>query len=256
MSSQKRLFLLLITILITIGVCGCMSVEQDYKEPIRDYLEKKYDCGFTVHSATEAFSGSDGQYIYAQCESVEYPGEMFDVYCYCVDEEKNGEVISLNGEDYNIYEKYAEVSFADEMKRAVEQLLPEDVFVGCKIRFDCGYALHYCVTEEQFKQGLEACLNNKEFYSFVTLYIVAGDNADITLLQETVEGYCSKYNAHEQYVYFATSPNMDKAVVEDHFNENSAKFGRHLLDCNLIQEVRCTEMNRDKGIVEQTIEKR
>ncbi len=256
MSRIKRSFLLLLTILIMIGVSGCMSVEQDYKEPIQNYLKEKYGCDFVVHKAAEGFSGSDGKYVYALCESLEYVGKTFGVYCYSVAGEERGDSIAFGEETFFIYDKYAEVCFTDQMRQEIKELLPTDVFVECKIKFDCGYALHYSVTQEQFRQGMDFCLNSKEFYSYVTIYIVTDENADIDLLQGIVEDYCSKYNAHEQYLYFATSPNMDKEIIVSHFNENSEKFGSHMLDCDVVKEVKCTEMNRDKGIVERTIEKR
>lgn len=48
MSRLKRSFLFLITILIMIGVSGCMSVERDINEPIQNYLKEKYDCNFEI----------------------------------------------------------------------------------------------------------------------------------------------------------------------------------------------------------------
>lgn len=256
MGRLKRFVLSLILILIMIGACGCMNAEQEYVASIQNYLEGKYNCGFTVHNVNEGFSGSDGNYIHASCESEEYAGKVFDVYCYPIGGDKTGDEISVSGESYVIYEKYAEVYFANQMRSEVEALLPENVFVECKIKFDCGYALHYALSEEEFNQGMESCLNNKEFYSFVTVYVVSDENAAAEELQKTVEEYCAKYNAHEQYMYFATAPQMDKAVITSHFEENADKFGTHMIECDLISEIGCTEMNRDEGIVERTVEKR
>jgi len=142
------------------------------------------------------------------------------------------------------------------MKHDIKQRLSDDVFVECKIQFDCSYALHYSITEEQFKMGMETCLNDKEFYSYVTVYVVADEKTDMESLQETVESYCSKFNAHEQFLYFAISPMMEKDAIEQHYGENPQSFGKHMYDCDLIQHIECTEMNRDTGIVERTIEKR
>ena len=232
-----------------------MSITNDYKTPILDFLKGKYTCDFEIHRTTTRFSGSDGAYIYAVAESKEFSGETFEIYCYPDNGETTGENIVIDGEKYVIYEKYAEIYFANQMKQEIEQLLDDDVFVACKIKFDCGYALHYSVTDAQFAAGLKACLDNDEFYSTVSVYIVADEKADIEEIRELVESYNSNFNAYEQYLYFSVALPDTSETVSQHYEDNRTSFGKHMLECEQISYVECTEFRRNQGIVERTVEK-
>lgn len=253
--THKNSFLMVIALLVVWNLCGCSALFADYKGPIQGYLEAKYNCSFTIHQATDGWSGNDGTFIHAIAESEEFEGETFEVYCYPDDGETQGDQITISGKKYVVYEKYAEVCFAHQMESEIKQLLSDDVFVACRIKFDCGYALHYCVTEDQFDSGLKACLDNKDFYSTVSVYVIADENINMDTVRATVENYCNQYNAFEQYLYFSIAPSLNQSTVYQHFEEHRTSFGKHQLECELIKQVECTEIRRDTGIVERTVEK-
>lgn len=248
MSRLKRSFLLLITILIMIGVCGCMSVEQDYKEPIQNYLKEKYGCNFEIKQVTKEFNGLDGSYLRAICQSDTNDG-IFEVFCY-LDSKKDGDKIAIGENEYVILDDYADVIFMNQLKVKIEEQIGADAFLQCQVTFS-----DHFVTEEEYKAGMRACLDNAELYSHVTVYVVVKDETTLEALREKVETVCLSFNAYRQYLYFAVASSADVTEIQKHFENNEDTFDQHMNECDLINKVYFSLIKRDEGIIKRSVEK-
>lgn len=248
MNRLKQLLLLLITILIILGTCGCMSVEQDYKEPIQNYLKEKYGCNFEVKQVTKEFNGYDGSYIRTVCTSEEYAGN-FEVFCYPV-EGRIGDKIMLDGGEYVIIDDYADIVFQNQLEEQLKEQIDEDVFVKCQITFS-----NYCITEPEYKSGMKACLEDQAHSSHVVVYIVTNNEDELERIQKMVETSCLEINAYMQYLYFAIAPSADVSDIQQHFEENPELFDQHIKECDQIERVQFTLIKRDEGITKRSVEK-
>lgn len=237
----KKVFLLLIIVFIMMGVCGCVSTDLIYKEPIKEYLENKYGCAFEIHQASRAFSGLDGSYIYAVCESETNKG-VFSVYCYPA-EENDDKNVSIGGEDYVITDDYADIVFQNELEQKLKNAIDEDVFLKCQITFS-----NHFITDEEYDKGFETCLNDKNLYSHVTVYAVLTDVTKIDAIREKAENICLGYNAYRQYLFFAVAKSEDINDICKHYEKNFEMFDQHMEDCDLIEKVDFTLLKRDEGI--------
>lgn len=244
----KRTFLLLITILIMIGVCGCMNVEQDYKEPIQNYLKEKYGCNFEVKQVTKEFNGLDGSYLRAVCQSDTNEGS-FEVFCY-LDENKAGDKITIGEDKYVILDDYVDVIFMNQLKSEIKEQIGSEAFLQCQVTFS-----DHFVTEEEYKAGMQECLNNSELYSHITIYVAVKDESNLETLREKVENICLAYNAYRQYLYFAVAPSADVPDIQQHFEGNEDTFDQHLNECDLIDRVYFSLIKRDEGITKRSVEK-
>lgn len=248
MSRFKRTVLLLISILIMIGVCGCMSVTQDYKETIQIYLKEKYGCNFEVMQVAEEFNGHDGSYLRAICRS-ETNEETFEVFCF-LDEKKNGDKITIGEDEYTILDDYVDIIFMNELKAKIEKQIGTEAFLRCQVTFS-----DHFVTEDEYKAGLQACLDNADLYSHVTVYVVVKDETNLDVLRENIESVCLNYNAYRQYLYFAVAPNADIVELQKHFENDEDTFDQHMNECSLIEKVYFSLIRRDEGITKRSVEK-
>lgn len=254
MSRLKRACLLLITILIVIGVCGCMNEEQDFKTPVLEYLKDKYECNFNVLSVSH-LKGTDGKYVQLVCESSANPGEAFRVECYPADGEKKGDHIAVGGDECVIFEKYSDIVFAKQMEQELMQVIGGDVFVRCEILSNHSQTRYYGTTKEQFQAGMKACLEQPDVYSYVSVYVVMGADADMDQIQSAVESYALNCNAHSQYLAFAVMPELVDEVVTQHYEENKNSFVAHMGVCEWVLHLESVELNRAQGIVNRFVEK-
>lgn len=248
MKRLKQSLLLLITILIMIGVCGCMSVEQDYKEPIQNYLKEKYGCDFEVQQITKEFNGHDGSYLRAVCQSNTNEGN-FEVFCY-LDGEKSGNKITIGKNEYVVLDDYVDVIFMNQLKTEIEEQISTDSFLQCQVTFS-----DHFISEDEYKTGMQVCLNNAELYSHITVYVVVKDESDLEALREKVETTCLSYNAYRQYLYFAVAPNASIPEIQKHFENNEETFDQHINECELIDKVYFSLIKRDEGITKRSVEK-
>ena len=248
MSRLKRLILLLITILIMIGVCGCMSAEQDYKEPIQKYLKEKYGCNFDVKQVTKEFNGLDGSYLRALCQSETQEG-IFEVFCY-LDEKKSGDKIAIGEDEYVILDDYVDIIFMNELKSKIDAQIGTEAFLKCQVTFS-----DHFITEDEYKAGIQACFDNVELFSHVTVYVAVKDEANLEIIREKVENICLGYNAYRQYLYFAVAPNAEAEELLKHYESNEDTFDQHLNECDLIDKVYFSLIKRDEGITKRSVEK-
>lgn len=250
----KRLSLFLAIILITMGVCGCMNEDKDFRTPVLEYLKDKYGCDFSVLSEA-AVKGTDGEFIQLFCESAEEPGASFRVECHLADGTKSGDCIQAGGDEYVVYEKYSDIVFARQMEQELKQMLGDEAFVRCSILSNHSVTRYYGTTKEQFLAGMKTCLEQPDVYSYVNVYIAAGADADLDRIQSEVEAYALKYNAHAQYLFFAVMPELAEDVISRHYEENKDSFVAHMGVCEWILQLESVELRRDQGIVNRFVEK-
>lgn len=248
MSRLKRSFLFLITILIMIGVSGCMSVERDINEPIQNYLKEKYDCNFEIEQITKEFNGLEGSYLRAICHSDVDEG-AFEVFCYLNSDEK-GDKITIDENEYVISDDYADVIFMNQLKAKIEEQIGTDAFLQCQVTFS-----NHFITKDEYKTGLQACLNNTDLYSHITVYVAVEDESVLDALRKEVETVCLSFNAYRQYLYFAVAPGEDVSDIQKHFEDNMNIFDQHINECELIDKVYFSLIKRDEGITKRSVEK-
>ena len=246
----KRVPLVLAIILIMMGVCGCMNEEKDFQTPVLAYLNEKYGCDFNVQSVF-----NEKECVRLVCESAENPGELFRAECYLADGEKTGDSISVDGEEYLIYEKYSDIVFAKQMEQELKQAIRDDVFVRCKILCNHSVNEYYGTTREQYEAGMKFCLEQSDVYSYVSAYIVMGADADLDKIQAAAEAYALDCNAHAQYLCYAVMPELMEDVAAQHYEENKDSFVAHMGICELILQMESVELERNNGIIGRIIEK-
>lgn len=225
-----------------------MSVEQDYKEPIQNYLKEKYGCNFEVKQVTKEFNGQDGSYLRAICQSDTNEG-TFEVFCY-LDEKRTGDKITIGEENYVIFDDYVDVIFMNQLKSMIEEQIGTEAFLQCQVTFS-----DHFVTKEEYNAGMQACFDNLELYSHVTVYVTVKDETNLEALREKVESICLEYNAYRQYLYFAVAPKADAAELQKHFDSNEDTFDQHMNECDLIDKVYFSLIKRDEGVTKRSVEK-
>jgi len=248
MSRLKRMFILQTLILMMIGVSGCMSDEFDYKEPIQNYLEEKYGGNFEIKQINKEFNGSDGSYIRAICQSDTMEG-AFEVYCY-LDEKKSGDEITIGENQYVIVDDYVDIIFENQLKSHIQERIGTDVFLQCQVTFS-----DHFITEKEYHEGLQGCLDNTDLYSHVTVYVAVQEEEKLEKLREEVESVCLGFNAYRQYLYFAVASSADVADIKQHFENNKDTYDQHMNECDLIDKVYFSLIRRDEGITKKSIEK-
>lgn len=225
-----------------------MNAGQEYKEPIQNYLKEKYGCGFEVKQVTEEFSGLDGSYLRAVCQSETNEG-TFEVFCY-LDEKKSGDKITIGEKEYVILDDYVDVIFLNELKNQIEDQIGTEAFLKCQVTFS-----DHFITTDEYESGIQACLENPELYSHVTVYVVVKDETVLDVLREKVESVCLGYNAYRQYLYFAVAPDAKAEKIEEHFGKNEDTFDQHMNECELVDKVYFSLIRRDEGITKRSVEK-
>lgn len=245
--SKKRLFFVILIITIT-GVYGCMGTGMDYKKAILSYLREKYDCDFEVKQITKEFNGFDGNYLRAVCNSITNH-ETFEVYCY-MDDEKNGDAITINQKKYVILDNYVNVLFGNQLESILQDKIGAEIFLKCEVTFS-----DHFVTKEEYKAGMQDCMNNKELYSHVTVYAIAENETILKSIRQKVEEACLNLNAYRQYLYFAVASDKNVSDIQEHYDKNEGTFDQHINECGLIKKVFFTLLKRDEGITNKTVER-
>ena len=225
-----------------------MNEEKEFKTPVLEYLKNKYECDFYILSVFD-MKGTDGGYVQLICENAENPGTVFRVECYPADEEKNGDRITVGGDEYVIFEKYSDIVFAKQMEQELMQIVGGKAFIRCVILSNHSQTRYYGTTNEQFRAGMKACLEQPDVYTYVSIYVVMGADSDVDQIQSAVEAYALNCNAHSQYVAFAVMPKLMEDVAVQHYEENKNSFVAHMGVCEWILRLESVEIKRDQGVV-------
>ena len=227
-----------------------MNEEKDFQTPVLAYLNEKYGCDFNVQSVF-----NEKECVRLVCESAENPGELFRAECYLADGEKTGDSISVDGEEYLIYEKYSDIVFAKQMEQELKQAIRDDVFVRCEILCNHSVNEYYGTTREQFEAGMKSCLEQPDVYSYISAYIIMGADADMERIQAAAEAYALNFNAHAQYLCFAVMPKLMEDVAAQHYEENKDSFVAHMGICEMILPMDSIRLKKDQGVVSRLVEK-
>ena len=227
-----------------------MNEEKDFQTPVLAYLNEKYGCDFNVQSVF-----NEKECVRLVCESAENPGELFRAECYLADGEKTGDSISVDGEEYLIYEKYSDIVFAKQMEQELKQAIRDDVFVRCEILCNHSVNEYYGTTREQFEAGMKSCLEQPDVYSYISAYIIMGADADMERIQAAAEAYALNFNAHAQYMCFAVMPKLMEDVAAQHYEENKDSFVAHMGICEMILPMDSIRLKKDQGVVSRLVEK-
>lgn len=245
-----RLIAVLAVLLAVLSVAGCSISDRAFEKPIQSYLSDKYGCDFSVLQVSRGFSGNDGFFICAVAESADLEGREFEVYCY-PNKETSGATIALSGKIYAVYDKYADIYFADQMEKDIQKLLACDAFVRCNVRFDTTSALHYEIPGTDFMAGMKSCLDSDQWLSYVTVYVIAAGDADMESLMAKVKTYALSNNAYRQYIYFGKTDSL--TFTRKHADLSDNDFSEHMKMGDCIQQMWFTGMKRDEGITKETV---
>ena len=106
--------LVVLSMMLTQGLCGCSKKGSGYDRVIR-YMEKKYGTEFELAGVSATYGTDDSHHV--TLSSPEYPGKLITVYA----KECKGEV-----EDLSVSENFPGIRYEAEIRNALEETL-----VGC-----------------------------------------------------------------------------------------------------------------------------
>lgn len=220
----RRYLLILMMILISIGVCGCMDRELnvlEYRKEILTHLEIKYDSEFEIIKTYQEFDGNTGVCVRASCKSMEYE-DVFTVYCY-LDSSMADEKCIIEGKEHGISDNYTKILYQNQILEEIDEINNNNYIIKCKIDF-----LVVSPTIEEYANGIEYCLQNEDFDPYLKFYIVTQSSTDVSKLRDKIDNVLKKYNPCSGYIYHAFIDEFDYDEAIAVYKENQHDFGNYL----------------------------
>lgn len=113
----------------------------------------------------------------------------------------------------------------------------------------------YTLSTEDLNNGYQYCMENKNFDSHVTTYIIANRNLNQDAFIKEVKNILMSNKSFMHYIYIGFSDQLDVEECEQRYNENSDAFGDYLMDSSIVSQLQFIFMSREDGIIEEIIEK-
>lgn len=245
---KKWLICIVLSMLMMLGVCGCMDKGKDYKKVTDAYLKEKYAEEFEMVKLSREFSGDVGTYIRAVYLSKRYD-EKFTVYCYQATS-RDEDTVVMDGEKYKVSDNYAEVLFQNEYAERLKEQISDATIVKCRIIFD-----NYSLSKEDVDKGLEYCLNNEQFDSHAKIYVIADSEKNTEEFISKVKNVVLPYKGYMQYLYLGFVDEIDEKAFQEQYLENINSFGDYLIESELVDRVEYVGFTRKDGIVRESVEK-
>lgn len=247
---KKRLIAAITAVLmiISMGVSGCMNKEDAMETAILSYLEDKYGERFALDRLAREFNGKNGIYYRAVFYSENHP-EKGVLYCYEEGQGTGAETV-LNGRTYLVKDNYANIVLQDQYAAAIQAELGDGVLVKCRLKTP-----NHVITQEQFSDGVRACLENLELDPHVYIVVLADASMKDSDLKEKAEAFVGGYNVYRQYLYIGYQTQIDFAEWERRYQENYSEFEKFLVNKSNAEYVTFSAFYVDEGLVDTFVVK-
>lgn len=220
----------------------------NYEEIFANYLQEKYGEPFTVKKAIKEFRGDRGVIFRVIARSDRF-SDTFVMYGY-PDPAQDADVLTVDGEDYEMWDTYPEVIFQNQYLDELRLVAGDVPLLKCQVKFENQF-----ITKDEMAKGMKECLEAPKKFAFVKVYLIAEPETVTPEYQQAIEQQMLTYNPFSQELYLGTLETQPEISLEKTYRDHEYKFEDYMVDSENLSRVTYTSMDKDQGIVYQTVKK-